>query len=65
LALVNTNAITEANFKLQKDLMAGFTKNQFQSPHNLTIAHFKWKSTPCRFLLWNIWGKSFDLGSKD
>jgi hypothetical protein len=30
LALKNTNAITEANFKLQKDLMVGFTKNQFK-----------------------------------
>jgi uncharacterized protein YjgD (DUF1641 family) len=27
---VNTNAITEANFKLQKDLMAVLQKNQFQ-----------------------------------
>jgi hypothetical protein len=38
---VNTNAITEANFKLQKDLM--FLQNQFQiiPLHNSTIAHFK------------------------
>jgi hypothetical protein len=41
---VNTNAITEANFKLQKDLMAWvLQKNQFQiiPLHNSTIAHFK------------------------
>jgi hypothetical protein len=29
---VNTNAITEANFKLQKDLMAGFTKKIPNNP---------------------------------
>jgi hypothetical protein len=41
---VNTNAITEANFKLQKDLMAWvLQKNQFQiiPLHNSTIAHYK------------------------
>jgi hypothetical protein len=40
---VNTNAITEANFKLQKDLMAWVLQNQFQiiPLHNSTIAHFK------------------------
>jgi L-amino acid N-acyltransferase YncA len=40
---VNTNAITEANFKLQKDLMAWvLQKNQFQiTLHNSTIAHYK------------------------
>jgi hypothetical protein len=40
---VNTNAITEANFKLQKDLMAWvLQKNQFKNNlHNSTIAHFK------------------------
>jgi hypothetical protein len=39
---VNTNAITEANFKLQKDLM-GFTKKSIPNNplHNSTIAHFK------------------------
>jgi hypothetical protein len=38
---VNTNAITEANFKLQKDLMAWVLQNQFQiiPLHNSTIAH--------------------------
>jgi hypothetical protein len=48
---VNTNAITEANFKLQKDLMWVLQKNQFQiiPLHNSTIAHYKWKSTLCRF----------------
>jgi hypothetical protein len=54
---VNTNAITEANFKLQKDLMAWvLQKNQFQiiPLHNSTIAHSNERVHSCRFLLWNI-----------
>jgi hypothetical protein len=51
---VNTNAITEANFKLQKDLMWFYKKSIQITLTQFNYSSLQMKEYTCRFLLWNI-----------